>query len=271
MSEAETKPVLQFGYDARMGAMRLDLQYGNGQTLAYVVKIAEMLRQIPAYEMACYMEEAAQGPSPTRTIDELRLEGMNSVDWQDKTVLDVGGYMGEFAKMALDRGAKRAIVLDTEQWRHYGWEDKRLEGVEYSKGDMMDYWAGYDYITNDPDCLDPVANDLPRPDVLILYNVLYHVKGPWEFLKRAREIIRPDGTMLLCTLFRYHKGSWVYLYEPRECNPTDESVFWGFSLEALERLLTFTGWTFEQIGYNYDRVVYVCKPALEPQYRQSEA
>jgi hypothetical protein len=52
----------------------------------------------------------------------------------------------------------------------------------------------------------------------------------------------------------------MYVYEPRECNGGDETVYFGPSLEALERLLTATGWTFVQEGLAYDRVVYRCRP-----------
>jgi SAM-dependent methyltransferase len=272
---SEEKKVWSCGltYDKRFGAIAVTPIDPDGKPVAQMLfRISDLLRssEIKPFELAEYLKEAEAPYESIRHIDDIRREAVERTNVFGKTVLDVGGYMGEFAKMALDRGAKRAIVLDTEQWKHYGWEDKRLEGVEYVKGDLMGLEESHD-----PDILmlsrdGEVIDNLPRPDVLLLYNILYHVKNPLAFLERAREIIAPDGEMLLCTLFRYHEGAWVYYYEPRECNPSDESVFFGPSLTALERWLTTTGWSFEQVGRAFDRCVYRCKP-IEPQWRESRA
>lgn len=286
MSEVAEKVrqwAMGIAYDKRFGAIALTPTDPDGQPVAhFMLRVSDLLRAsgMTRYELAEYLNEAEAPAVPMRDIEEIRREAVERANVDGKVVLDVGGYMGEFAKLALDRGAKRAIVLDTEQWRHYGWEDKRIEGVEYVKGDLMDYKP------YDPGKRYPVeemmvmpqnllfhtkyARELPRPDVLILFNLAYHVRNPIAFLDRAREIIKPDGEMLLCTLFRYHDGAWVYFYEPRECNKDDVSVFFGPSIEALERWLTCTGWIFEKRGQAFDRVVYACRCA-EPQWRESKS
>ncbi len=271
VAEKVNQWAMGIAYDKRFGSVAFTPTAPDGQPVAqFMVRMSDLLRMsgVTRGELAAYLKEAQQPPVPMRDIEEIRRETVERANVYDKIVLDVGGYMGEFAKIALDRGAKRAIVLDTEQWRHYGWKDERIEGVEYARGDLMDYTP-----TATPgiiEAADPFGKRLPRPDVLILYNILYHVKNPLAFLERAREIIAPDGEMILCTLHRFHEGGWVYFYEPRECNPTDESVFFGPSIEALERWLTTTGWTFEQRGMAFDRVVYSCRPA-EPQWRESRS
>ncbi len=251
MAKKQEQPwSLALGYDYRFGALRVSPVNPKGESVAdFIVRIPDMLRRanIPAHELKAMLEIAAQPETPDRDIEEVRRTGIELCNVYGKTVLDVGGYDGFAAKMTLDRGAKRAICLDNHQYEHYGWEDIKKEGVEYITGDLME-WT------------EPV-------DVLINYNVLYHVKNPWAFLAKCRDLTREE--MILCTLFRYHDGSWVYLYEPRECNPTDESVFWGPSITALERMLKFTGWKFQQVGLALDRVVYRCWPTEEPQFRQS--
>jgi SAM-dependent methyltransferase len=273
---------LNLAYDKRFGAIAITPVNPEGEkTAQFMLRVSDVIRMsgITNFELAEYLKEAEAPLVPVRNIEDIRREAVERANVFGKIVLDVGGYGGEFAKMALDRGAKRAIVLDTEQWRHYGWPEIHLDGVEYVKGDLMDYvpdiesdMAQFHIPASQlrrmvpPFCFD----HLPMPDVLLLYNILYHVKNPLAFLERAREVIAPDGEMLLCTLFRYHDGAWVYYYEPRECNPTDDSVFFGPSLGALERWLTTTGWSFEQVGRAFDRVVYRCKP-VEPQGRESRA
>lgn len=249
-------------YDHRFAAIAIQAQNNGAVSPVYHVEIKELLKQMPRHEaLACLqMSEDASLP-PSMDIETYRRAAIREAGVTGKVVLDIGGYDGWAAKLALDCGAARAICLDNHQYEHYGWAEKKLEGVEYVCGDMM----------GESECVSPYVDYIRYPsgaywavpfDVLINYNVLYHTKNPWAFLDRCRKVIKPDGTMLLCTLFRYHDGPWAYLYDPRECNVEDETVYWGFSLQALERLLKHTGWDFEQSGLAYDRVVYTCKPKL---------
>jgi SAM-dependent methyltransferase len=259
----------------------------QGERVAdFILRVSDLLRRanIPPHELRAMMAIAQQPEYKEQDIEEVRREAIERCNMYGKTVLDIGGYDGWAAKMALDRGAKRAICLDNHQYEHYGWKDVKKEGVEYIKGDVMDLkYRPARPFEDHGTCA--VAGELehlslsncenaylhwPIMDVLINYNVLYHTKNPWAFLDRCREIIADDGEMLLCTLFRYHDGPWMYVYNPRECNPTDETVYFGPSLAALERLLEHTGWEFEQTGLALDRVVYRCKPVAGWQRRHED-
>lgn len=258
---------IRAAYDPRFGTLQL------GVVATARLKLASLLRDIGVSpeELAALMADGYQWTEGEDNIEPARLRMLEQTDWTGKTVLDIGGYDGFAAEIAHKGGAARAICLDNQQYQHYGWNDKRLPGVEYITGDLMDLLLSDGdekgrQIFFDPD-KEPYRSYGPgfrfepkQPDVLINYNVLYHVKNPWAFLDKCRELIQPTGEMLLCTLFRYHKGAWMYVYEPRECNPTDDTVYFGPSLEALERLLRATGWDFVQEGLAYDRVVYRCKP-----------
>lgn len=247
-------------YDYRYGGLHIMPVSPTGEAVApVVVRVTDLLRrlQIPRHELLAFAEAAEGQEEPMGNIDDFRRQAIESCDLKGKVVLDVGGYDGAMAKIALDGGAARAICLDNHQYEHYGWEDKKHEGVEYATGDVMDY----DVIDEERIAeYGGSASQLARPDILINYNVLYHVKNPWAYLDKCRELVKEDGEMLLCTLFRYHDGAWMYVYEPRECNPSDETVYFGPSLMALERLLKATGWDFERVGLAFDRVVYTCKP-----------
>jgi 2-polyprenyl-3-methyl-5-hydroxy-6-metoxy-1,4-benzoquinol methylase len=207
--------------------------------------------------------QLADDPESSCNIDNIETYRRGLIfdtDMKGKVVLDIGGYDGSMARLALDAGASRAICLDNHQYEHYGWEDKKLDGVEYVKGDVMDVGDDFRHPKGTWGNWDEDGIPGQDYDVIINYNVLYHIRNPWAFLDKCREIIKPDGEMLLCTLFRYHDGAWMYVYEPRECNPTDETVYFGPSLLAIERLLKATGWDAVRYGLAYDRVVYRCKP-----------
>lgn len=223
-------------YDRRFGLVQFDFA---GVFRLALKSLVETLNVDPG-DLAAVLDPRYQWTEGTADIQDARLRVLTETLSVGKVVLDVGGYDGWAAKRLLNQGASRAVCLDNQQYEHYGWTEKRLEGVEYVTGSFMG-WT------------EPV-------DVLVFYNVLYHLKNPWAALDHLREIVKPDGQMLLCTLFRYHDGAWMYVYEPRECNPTDETVYWGPSLQALERLLKATGWNFTQEGLAYDRVVYRCRP-----------
>lgn len=256
---------MSLGYDKRFGALMIRMAHPDqAEPVSFLIRLSELLNRcgVQPYELRQYMADAVREPTPHREIDDIRREAIAKCDVVGKTVLDVGGYDGWAAKQALGQGAARAVCLDNQQYHHYGWADKQFEGVEYVTGDFaaLENEGQPDSIFyNDPKRFDRDMY-LPRPDVIIFYNVLYHTKNPWAALDKLREIIQPGGEMLLCTLFRYHDGAWMYVYEPRECNPTDDTVYFGPSLTALERLLRATGWVFERSGLAYDRVVYRCWP-----------
>ncbi len=249
-------------YDARFGTVQFNV---DGIIRFKVKELIERLEIDPS-DFAALLDEKYQWTEGQQNIEPARIRQLAETECAGKTVLDIGGYDGYAAKRLLDQGASRAICLDNQQYNAYGWEDQRLPGVEYITGDFMGLLLSENTpegkgIFFDPD--SPSAKPgwgASQPDIVIFWNVLYHLKNPWAALDKVREITKPDGQMLLCTLFRYHKGSWVYLYEPRECNQSDETVYFGPSIEALERLLKATGWDFVQEGLAYDRAVYRCRP-----------
>lgn len=232
------------GYDKRFGTIAFDVQSRFG------MNVREFLASlnIDPNDFAALMEDRYQWTEGDADIEGARVRLLEETDWQGKTVLDVGGYDGWAARKALDLGASSAIVLDSEQWRHYGWPEVRKEGVKYVKGDAFE-------------CTEPV-------DKVILFNILYHCWDPLALLRHMRAVCKEE--MLVCSLFRYHRGAWAYFYEGRECNASDESVIWGPSLECLERWFRNTGWEAEQYALSHDRVLYRCRPTLEPQGRQSK-
>ncbi len=252
---------LSLAYDYRFSNIGIHVHKDGEEGPRFVLPLSTMLDHlhIAPYELAAAQLDEYRGTEGDSDIDTARVRLLEETDWEGKMVLDIGGYDGFAAEIAHKGGASRAICLDNHQYEHYGWADKRKDGVKYIIGDVMDMEPSYPGIWQ-IDNSSGLYPEIPPPDVIINYNVLYHVKNPWAFLDKCRKIIKPDGEMLLCTLFRYHDGAWMYLYEKRECNNSDETVYFGPSLEALRRLLKATGWDVTQYALAYDRVLYRCKP-----------
>ena len=231
-----------------------------------MVPVSDLIRELKLRpeEVASHAEIATLPPQ-TKDLETLCKEAIASLKLKGKTVLDIGGYDGRMAAYALECGAKKAICLDNQQWEHYGWTEKdKLAGVEYVTGDFMDFCpAGPDGITCPHEDDDTVAAAdfvrLPRPDVVIFYNVLYHVRNPWVALEHLHGLVKPKGTMLLCSLVRFDDLPRWYLYEPNECNPEDDTVYWGPSKAGLLRLLRLTGWKVEEVGQAVERLVLKCR------------
>ena len=230
-------------YDYRFGVLVLELG-GPWEGAAKVMfRLDQLLKcaGVQPHELGAFLGNGRKiAPEEFEPdIEPARQRTIRETDLAGKTVLDLAGYDGSLAKVALECGAASAKVVDSEQWRIYGWpEPKPIPGVEFIKADLYE-WQ------------EPA-------DVVIWYNCLYHVIDPMRALQHVRMLTK--GQMLLCTLFRYHEGPWMYVYEPRECNNSDPSVYFGPSLDALERMLVLTGWTFERTGIALDRVVYRCTP-----------
>jgi hypothetical protein len=66
--------------------------------------------------------------------------------------------------------------------------------------------------------------------------------------------------MVICSLVTWTDQPTWEVYEPREVNPTDETVYWGPSEAGLHKLLKLTGWTdVTEVGHAFERLVLRCR------------
>lgn len=138
-----------------------------------------------------------------------------------KRILDVGGYDGAMAKLALDKGAGSAVVVDNRQFRQYeGYPDKATPtGVGFWEGDVLAY-------------------NLPA-EVVLLYDVAYHCKSPYLLFEAVRRLTKET----LCLSTRFVRGDepvWR-LFAPREQHTNDPTVCWKPTLSGLSKLLQIVG------------------------------
>lgn len=239
---ALTRWNLGMAYEPRLGRLRLSVTApGRTEPCAhFAVPVSTIMRDfgIPPEALRQMAADARKPQGDVGDMEALQRAAVPA-DCTGLTVLDIGGYDGKMARLALDRGAKSATVLDSGQYVYYGWPDPEpLPGVVYERAGLLD-WR--------------------KPaDVVLFYNVLYHVENPWQALEHLRSITRRE--MALCTLVTWTDAPVWELYEPREVNPEDDTVYWGPSESGLRRLLKLTGWTeIEEVGKAYERLVLRCK------------
>jgi len=189
------------------------------------------------------------GPREKLPVKELRAKAIRSANVTGKTVIDVGGYDGTAASFALAHGARRAIVVDNGEYLSYdGWEARLMPPfVEHHGCDFLQ-WE------------EPA-------DILICGNVIYHVREPWTFLRRARWLCR-DAMVLWTPVVENDAPAWQ-VHDPDESvggpyrqgvDVPYQHVFWRPSLAGLLMLLRRTGWTaIEIVGQVGENVAVVAR------------
>jgi len=236
---------LRVGYEPRLGSVFLApvAPHASEPCAHFRLPISTILRdlKIPPAALGQMVRDAAAPPALTdaEPLEDVMRRAVPA-DCTGLTVLDVGGYDGRMAFLAEQRGAKRAICTDNDQWEHYGWtEPPQFGSVEYETLDFM-AWD------------EPV-------DVVLFFNVLYHCQDPWAALAHLRTITRKE--MLLSTLVIWDERPVWELFDAREVNPDDDTVYWGPSPSGLERLLRLTGWSeVTVVGKALERLVLRCRP-----------
>lgn len=236
---------LRVGYEPRLGSVFLaPIPPHEAEPCAHFrLPVSTILRdlKIPPEALGQIRADAAKPPATTDAEDlETILRRAVPADCTGLTVLDVGGYDGRMAKLAMDRGARRAVCLDSRQYERYGWaRPTPLDGVEY-QGGSLENWT------------QPI-------DVVLFFNVLYHCQNPWLTLEHLRGICRRE--MALSTLVTWTEAPVWELYATREVNPDDDTVYWGPSESGLTRLLELTGWKeITTVGKALERLVLRCRP-----------
>ena len=137
------------------------------------------------------------------------------------SVLDIGGYDGIMAKTALNRGAASAVVVDNQQYKQY--EDYAVkpmpEGVLLFADDVFAYHT--------------------PADVVLCYDVLYHIKEPYSFLEHLHFLTL--RTLCLSTRIIPGEDTVWRLYAPREGHHNDPTVFWKPTLNGLHKAMEMVG------------------------------
>lgn len=175
-------------------------------------------------------------------------------DMTGLTVVDFGGYDGHYAKGCADRGAASATVVDSGEWREYAWSRPHPPApVEYVEMDLMD-WR------------EPA-------DVILLYNVLYHLSAPLPALQHLRSLCRK--WFVICCPFVPGSEPVLHIHDPLAEGGTMPSpdvsrytCYFRPTRAGLERLLAVAGFQIvETFGPSGDHVVHRCRPTATLEQR----
>lgn len=257
---ASTLPFATARVDWRRQARRIDVNVGlqEGRQVKVQIDLAELARRcnVGRDEIVAIADDATVLPTvphPGLQADDqgaftqMRLDALPT-DCTGKTVLDIGGWDGEYAAACLARGATDAVVFDNEEWRDYTWARPiQRPGVRYARGDLMDF----------------AHHPATAADLVLLYNVIYHIRDPWMALERCRLLTR--DTFVICTSFvPGDEPSWK-LFAPEDEDAPDGvingryTIYWRPTLPGLLKLLKVVGFHDpEVIGPVGDHVCVRC-------------
>lgn len=239
--------------------LRVLAPIGNGNALNLQIELAQLAREchIAREDILAIADDAELAPMPDHPDlaterygerEQMRLAALPA-DCTGKTVLDIGGWDGEFAAACLRRGATDALVFDSGQYVDYTWvRPVERPGVRYKRGDLMDF-------SHDP---------APAADIVLLYNVIYHIRDPWMALERCRLLTR--DTFVICTSFVPGDEPVWRLFSKEDERAAGGvindryTVFWRPTIAGLLKLLHVVGFTdCEVFGPVEDHVCVRCR------------
>jgi hypothetical protein len=239
-------PWVQTLYRARDQVVILVTGQGSQETGMFLVPLKEFVRLtgLTADEI-----KSVQPPTPDAALRQIVpfheiARGALPADLSGKTVMDVGGYAGEFARYCIERGAARVRIIDNGEWQSYGWRPPPLpEGVSRIGCDVLEWQE--------------------EADLVICGNVVYHARDPWRFLYHLRSLCRER--LLLWTSFVLDPGPvWrVITPEVTGAGTKDDylTVHWKPSVAGLFALLARTGWVnATEVGRDGDHIVVMADP-----------
>jgi tRNA (mo5U34)-methyltransferase len=205
----------------------------------------------------------------SKTAEMLRAEwaAIDLPELDDKTLLDIGGWDGYFAFEAERQGAARVAVLDHYVWsldlprQQAYWRACRAAGIEPEPYERTELWqprelpgkAGFDTARSvlDSDVEAIVADfahddlgSLGTWDVVLSLGVLYHLKDPFDALRRLRGLtaeLAVVETHAVEVPGQEDVPLW-HFYPGAELN-ADSSNWWAPNMAALRATLTAAGFS----------------------------
>jgi len=171
-----------------------------------------------------------------------RLPVLGADRFAGRSVLDVGAFDGFYSFLAEERGARRVVAVDNEQY--VDWVDARF-GVELVAGagfraiaELADSKVDYRRM----DALDVHELD-EQFDVAICFGLLHRVTDPVSLLRALADRLTSTGEIVLETYGSRLPGhlSALEVHEPGDVYARDDFVYWGFTPESLRRLGRIVG------------------------------
>lgn len=145
-----------------------------------------------------------------------------------RSVLDVGGYDGQVARLCYARGARPVTVVDSEQWRTYGWPETTWKpgSIEYVHGDFTRFSEPH--------------------DLVLCFNVFYHVKNVYGAAEQLRRLTK--WQCLLWTQVVLTSDEPVFYLWPKHWPNYTDRCYWKPTVPALVALFGRVGFTVSEFA-----------------------
>ncbi len=158
---------------------------------------------------------------------DLIRDGMASIDFKDKRVLDIGTRDGKYAFEAEKRGAS-VDAIDNDFSDGALWLAKHFNSkVEFVKCNLNEFNVGAIY------------------DVILFLGVLYHLRYPMWGLRKVSQAVKQGGKLCIETAL-YMKNDLPLLYCPVHKSPYEQTSCSFFNLIGLNETLWSFGVTIKE-------------------------
>tara|TARA_Y100000034_G_scaffold129627_1_gene186441 strand:- start:55 stop:900 length:846 start_codon:yes stop_codon:yes gene_type:complete len=169
-------------------------------------------------------------------LTRMVLDSMKNIDFEDKRVLDIGCRDGLFSFEAEKLGASEVIGIDNN----------------ISKG-AVEFLIPF-FKSNVKMYEENLFNLTPELyglfDIVLFPGTLYHLRYPFWALKIVRNILKPDGIILLETAISYDHSNHSMLYCPvKNDSPYDPTSVSFFNEKGIIDTLNSMGFVIELIDH----------------------
>lgn len=175
------------------------------------------------------LNDGSVTPGINNTPLEERDHLFSDLDFNDKTVLDIGCWDGYYSFMAEKRGAKKVVALDDPKFRNQGdeglagfkWLQKHFESkVRFLRGSVF---------------------NLPSVqfDIVLCYGVVYHVNDPLTALINCFQVTKE--TLSFEGLLWLDQKPLLLLVDPFEINKSDPSNFYTMTTGYVAKIAVMNG------------------------------
>jgi SAM-dependent methyltransferase len=179
------------------------------------------------------------------------LRALGAIDLTGQRVLDVGCRDGFFCFEAEKRGAREVVGIDNDLSPgateflipHFR---SRVQMAELNVYDLRPETFG-------------------TFDVVLCPGVLYHLRHPFWGLKRLRDVLAPDGALILETVIMVDDNRFPLLWCPYDSDlPCDPTSCTFFNVKALTETLHSLGLEVERVEYLEGRPLQPAPPPAPP-------
>ena len=145
-------------------------------------RVKEIYFEKGRYGKVYYQEVPELGlhGGPRKSLDRVGYMKLETVDFTDKVVWDLGCAGGFFCRYALDRGAK--IV--------YGIDEK---DPVYAAFVVSNYLGKFNIDYREADLRNDVPSDVPKPDIVFFLSMNYHIEIPKRLFEAELVIFEDNG------------------------------------------------------------------------------